>query len=145
MQKVLVRGVKIRGKSIDGAEVFINESQQIGKSELKKSKGTSVREPRPAWVVTNSFSPKWPFNFTINQIKRWWRLGIISEELMLIQCTSASCQKSAVIMREYYNGQIFCPYCKEKTQPVADQESYLTAMCEHILSRDGKSYTEEKS
>lgn len=141
MRNVLMRGVKIRGKNIDGAELFVDELQRASKTKSKKPRNTSKREPYPAWVIKDSFSQQWPFSFTIGQIRRWWRLGIISEELLLMQCTS--CHKSFVVMREYYEGKISCAYCKKSARPVADQESYLTAMCLHILNRDGKPYVEE--
>ncbi len=147
MQKVRMRGVQIQGKRVSGAEIFTKECAQNEKTatsakEVVSSKQPIPRDPCPAWVIRDTFGPSWPFNFTIAQVKKWWRLGIISEELRLLQCTS--CPKSFIIMKRYDADIIYCPYCREVARPIVDQEAYLTAMCKYVLNRDGRKYTKEK-
>lgn len=147
MQKVRMRGIQIQGKRVSGAEVFIKECEQdeetgTGAKKVVGSKQPTPRDPCPAWVIPDTFSPPWPLNFSIAQVRKWWRLGIISEELHLLQCTS--CPKSFIIMRRYDANIIYCPYCRGVARPIVDQEAYLTAMCKYVLNRDGRKYTKEK-
>jgi len=143
MGNVRVDGVKIRGKNVTGAEIFADERKRVGESGTGKSTNSRKRDPYPGWSVSDSLGPSWPFTFTIAQLRKWWRFGVISEELMLMQCSA--CGRGFTIVKEYYNGKAFCPYCKKAAQPVVDQATYLTAMCKHVLKRDGKAYAERRS
>lgn len=144
MRSVRMSGVQIDGKNVSGVEVFKDELGQVEKFEVESNVGSlHRRDPFPGWVFTAGLGPLWPFTFTIADLRKWWRFGIVSEELVLMQCTS--CRKSFTIMREYGKNDIFCPYCKAGARPVTDCETYLTAMCRHILKRDGKGYVEKRS
>lgn len=135
-----MNGIKISGVKVSGTEVFKEEAIGL-RTRSTRDNTDPVREACPAWIISDGLRPKWPFNFKISQLRRWWRFGIISEELLLMQCSS--CERSFVIMKEYHNGNAFCPYCKSVAHAIVDQESYLTAMCKYLLSRDREDYVEE--
>lgn len=142
MKKVRMAGIKIEGVKVSGTEVFEEEVTRLRGTKSSKGPVVTKRELCPAWVIPDSLSPPWPFNFVMSQMRKWWRFGVVSEELALMQCSS--CEKSFAVMKEYHNGNAFCPYCKSSAHLVVDQEAYLAAMCKYLLLRDKVEYTEKR-
>jgi hypothetical protein len=149
MSKIRVTGVELCGVSVSDTEVLKSEVPKIKKSRarVKPLEVDQLKEiselhgdPFPSWSVGKGLGPRWPFNFNMALLRRWWGFGVISEELLLLQCIS--CKKSFAIIRLHQQECVFCPYCRSEARQVVNQEEYLTAMLKKILSRNGKEFLE---